>query len=133
MEQFLNDEKYAGKDIVVTNQTIDKRSSANERLTTTKNSFQNSHHMASREYLQCDPVEIDDASFQQLPENSNIYPQNSNDVEINTHEMRNESFYEHIDYDQDADQSSYENRNDYIEVIEERPSEEDYTSMKKNP
>jgi len=45
--------------------------------------------------------------------------------------MKNESFYEHIDYDQD--QSSYENRNDYIEVIEERPSEEDYTSMKKIP
>ena len=55
--------------------------------------------MASREYLQCDPVEIDDASFQQLPEVSNSYPHNSNDVEINTHEMRNESFYEHIDYD----------------------------------
>ena len=117
---------------------MDKRSSANEHLTTTKNSFQNSHHMASREYLQCDPVEIDEAeaeaSFQQLPEVQNQYA-HSNDIEINTHEMRNESFYEHIDYDnnEDNDQSSYENRNDYIEVIEERPSEEDYTSMKKNP
>ena len=70
-----------------------------------------------------------------MPEVQNHYPHNSNDVEINTHEMRNESFYEHIDYDnhEDNDQSSYENRNDYIEVIEERPSEEDYTSMKKNP
>ena len=48
--------------------------------------------------------------------------------------MKNESFYEHIDYDAHEDnEQSYDNRNDYIEVIEERPSEEDYTSMKKNP
>ena len=100
--------------------------------------------MASREYLQCEPVEIelDEASFN-LPLGGNqdeqhhtFYPAGATDTEINEHEMKNESFYEPIDYGYDEneeDHSDFANRNDYIEVIEERPSEEDYTSMKKNP
>lgn len=48
---------------------------------------------------------------------------------IESNDLKNDqSYYEEIDYDND---NSVDNRNDLIEVIEERPSEEDYTSMKK--
>ena len=52
--------------------------------------------MASREYLQCEPVEIDEQSF-----HKSHY--NCNDIDIEMHELKNETFYEHIDYEEDDD------------------------------
>ena len=61
--------------------TLDYRSSG--AMTTTKNSFQNtSHHMASREYLQCEPVEIED-------NNINFYP-SAHDVLIESTDLKND-------------------------------------------